>query len=356
MMEKKLRMTRSRWILAFFLVYASMAHAQGDDLQKNSAGYVPVISGGIGYVHNINGGITTLEPQINPVLLLPLGHHVLVESRTSFSGSFQREFQTHGPFTGKVFKSVDYAQADWLLNTHITATAGKYLLPFGLYNERLSPLWIRNLQDSPITSGIGTRTSGAGDGVMLRGMAIEHPSWTIQYSAYFSALSNVNQLQAARTAGGDVSIFLPQRRLEIGTSYQRFLQGKEINSEAVYASWQPHAAPLDLKVEFDQSYYGRGYWIEPAYMLSQVPKGQKFFQHLQVVARMEQFYLVHSGGSSIPGVDTQKFSFGMNYYLRDDTRLLASYGRQFSSQGNANVWNFGFTHRFLWPLWPGRKK
>jgi hypothetical protein len=350
-------MIRTRWVLAFFLVYASMVHAQDDDLNKNNAHYVPVITGGMGYVQTVSGGVPTLSPQINPVLLLPLGSHVLVESRTDFTGVFNKEFGTHGPYTGKVFKSVDYAQVDWLANTHVMATAGKYLLPFGLYNERLSPLWIRNLQDFPLTAAIGTPGSGAGDGVMLRGVATEHPSYSIQYSAYFSALSNVNQLQATRTSGGDVSVFFPDRRLEIGTSYQRFLQDRNINSEAVYASWQPKAVPVTVRAEFDQSYYGRGYWIEPVYMLTQVPWGQKFFKNLQVAGRMEQFYVVHSGGSAnLPGVDTQKFSFGMNYYIRDNLRLISSYGRQFSSQKDLNVWNFGSTYRFMWPLWPGRKK
>ena len=83
--------------------------------------------------------------------------------------------QTTGPFTGKVFKSVDYAQLDWLANTHVIATAGAFLLPYGLYNERLAPLWIRNLQDTPITDVIGTRPNGIADGVMLRGNAHETP-------------------------------------------------------------------------------------------------------------------------------------------------------------------------------------
>jgi hypothetical protein len=349
-------MIQTRWVLAFFLVYASMVHAQDDDLNKNNAHYVPTIAGGMGYVENITGGVPTLLPQINPVLLLPLGSHVLVESRIGFTGDFNREFQTHGPFTGKVFKSVDYAQADWLANTHVMATAGKYLLPFGLYNERLGVLWIRNLQDAPITSTIGTAGGGAGDGVMLRGVATEQPSYSIQYSAYFSASSNVNQLQADRTAGGDVSVFFPDRRLEIGTSYQRYLQNRNINSEAVYASWQPKSVPVDVKLEYDQSYYGRGYWLESAYMLSQVPWGQKFFKNLQGVGRVEQFYFEHSGGSNLPSVNTQKFSLGLNYYIRDNLRLISSYGRQFSSQTDLNVWTFGFTYRFMFPLWPGRNK
>jgi hypothetical protein len=53
---------------------------------------------------------------------------------------------------------------------------------------------------------IGTRPDGVADGVMLRGNAYEAPEYSIQYSAYVSARSSINQLQASRLAGGDTSI------------------------------------------------------------------------------------------------------------------------------------------------------
>lgn len=351
---------RDRWLIAALSVL-SFAHradaqnAQDAHVQETHAGYIPVISGGGGYIHNVNGGVTTLLPQINPILLVPFGRHVLLESRTDFSGFFQRQDQTSGPFKGKVFKTVDFAQIDWLANSHAIVSAGKYLLPFGLYNERLVPVWIRNLQDSPVTAAIGTRNSGAGDGIMLRGVAVQTSKYSIQYSSYFSARSNINQLQAARTAGGDASIFLTQPRLEAGVSYQRFLQQRNINSVATYISWQPRAMPLDLKAEGDFSYNGRGYWIEAAYRLQQM-NIPTVVRRVQVVTRMQQFFPLHGGGNSLPAVDTHRVDFGLNYYLRDDLRFVSSYGRSFSSQGNANVWNIGATYRFLFPLWPGRSK
>jgi len=190
---------------------------------------------------------------------------------------------------------------------------------------------------------------------MLRGTATQHPSYSIQYTAYFSARSNINQLQSARVAGGDTSIFLPHQRLEIGTSYQRFLQQNQINSVAAYLSWQPASTPLDLKAEYDGSHNGNGYWLEAAYLLRQLSI-PPYLQKFQPVARMQQFYPRNGGGNGVPTVDNKRFDFGLNYYFRDDLRFISSYGRSFSSQGNANVWNIGFTYRFLFPLWPARKK
>jgi hypothetical protein len=337
------------------LTLSLLAKAQTPASHQDHAGFVPVISGGAGYVHNVNGGITTLEPQINPVLLVPFGRHVLLESRTDFTGFFQREHLTYGPFKGKVFKTVEYAQIEWLADTHLTFIVGKYLLPFGIYNERLQPIWIKNLQDAPITATIGTRTSGAGNGFQFRGVATQHSAYTIQYSAYFSTRSDINQLESARLAGGDVSVFLPRLRLETGTSYQRFLQDRQINSVSTYVSWQPRKAPLDLKAEFDGSYYGRGYWVETAYNFTTLPIPH-LLQRTQVVGRLQHFFPAHGGGNSLPRVNNQRVDFGLNYYVRDDLRFISSYGRSFSSQGNANIWNVGFTYRFFFPLWPSRRK
>jgi hypothetical protein len=341
---------------ALCLALSSPLHSQSSSssAREDHAGYVPLISGGFGYVHNVNGGVTTVEPLLNPVLLVPFGSHVLLESRTDFTGFYQRNPQPNGPFKGKVFKNVEYAQLDFLLNTHLTVVAGRYLLPFGLYNERLQPIWIKNLQDAPITVTIGTRTSGSGSGLQYRGTVIQRPAYSVQYTAYYSAHSNIQQLQSARAAGYDVSVFLPKQRLEIGTSYQRFLESRHINSVATYVSWQPRPVPIDLKAEFDASYNGRGYWLETAYNFTQLPV-PRLVQKTQVVGRMQQFFPSHGGGNSLPGVNTQRFDFGVNYYFRDDLRFISSYGRTFSSQRNANIWNVGFTYRFMFPLWPGRK-
>jgi hypothetical protein len=181
------------------------------------------------------------------------------------------------------------------------------------------------------------------------------PAYSVQYSAYFSASSNINQLQASRSAGGDSSIFFTKPRLELGTSYERLLQGHQINSVATYLSWQPSRVPLDVKLEYDQSYMGRGYWLEGAYSLRNMQKIPALAKRVQLVSRMQQFYPEHGGGNGLPRVDTNRVDFGVNYYVRDDLRFISSYGRQFQQGANANVWNVGFTYRFLMPLWPGRK-
>ena len=327
------------------------------DAQANApdhAGTVPLIEGGAGYIHNVSGGVPTLEPQIDPVLLVPFGRHLLLESRTDFTGFFQRKQETSGPFTGKVFKTVEFAQLDWLAHPRIVAIAGRYLLPFGLYNERLEPIWIRNLQDAPLTATVGTRTSGAGDGLMLRGPALQSSAVSLQYSVYGSVHSSINQLGAARAAGLDASIYVPQQRLEIGSSYQRFLESRHINNAAVYLAWQSPSSRIDVKTEWDRSYFGRGYWFEAAWKPWGAP-APSFLRGIQFVARQQQVLPFHGGGNGLPTVPIQRVDFGLNYYLRDDLRFVSSYGRSLSRTKDTNVWNIGLTYRFAIPLWFGGK-
>jgi hypothetical protein len=344
-----------RWV-GLMLLGTSYLNAQATDTTENNAGHVPVISGGIGYVQNVKGGVNTLEPQIVPVLLAPLGSHVLLESRVAFTGVFQRENGTSGPYKGKVFTSVEYAQVDWLANTHVMPTAGIYLVPFGLFNERIDPIWIRNLQDPPITASVGSGVSGTGDGAMLRGLLTQAPSYSIQYACYFSALSTIDKLEASRTTGGDASVYFPHAHLEAGSSYQRLLQDRHMNSVATYLSWQPPRTPLDVKAEYDYSLYGQGYWLEAAGWLDRVPAMPALLKRFEVVGRMQQVYPKNGGGHGLPIVDTNRFDAGLNFHFRDNLRLVSSYGRQFNRPVDVNIWNFGFTYRFTFPLWFGKGK
>ena len=190
---------------------------------------------------------------------------------------------------------------------------------------------------------------------MARGVILQKPSYTAQYSAYYSLPSDVEQLGSLRLAGGDASVFWTKPRLEVGGSYQRVLQNRHINNVSTYVSWQPRDTHVDVKAEYDYSYYGNGYWLESAYVLDR-PEIPAFFRKIQMVGRIQQFVPLNGGGNSLPRVNQQRFDIGLNYNLRDNLRMVSSYGRSFSSQGDANVWNIGFTYRFTLPLWPERKQ
>jgi hypothetical protein len=334
----------------FLGITVSPAAAQSSDLEKP----VPILSGSAGYFNFVTAGQNQIDGQINPVLLVPLGDRWLVESRAEFEGAFQRP-DGGGPYGGGVSKNLDYLQADYIANPYLTVTMGRFFTPFGIFNERLYPIWIRSLQQDPLILPLSAESS---DGMMLRGgfPVAANAKVNLNYALYVSALSTGhNNLEADRDAGGRIGIFLPAVRVEVGASWQKLLQDERTNSFGFHFAWQPMRLPLSVHSEYARSSRGSGYWIDGAYRLSQAHFWQKAMRRIEVAGRAEQFF---SGSISadeaaalgLASANTREGEFGLNYYLQDGLKAVASYGRQFSSAGNLNLWTVGIAYRFLIPL------
>ena len=313
---------------------------------------VPILSGSVGTFSFVTGGQNLIDTQINPVLLVPLGDQWLIEARGEFEGQFQRP-PSGGPYGGPVDKHVDYAQIDYIANPYVTITAGRFLTPFGIFNERLYPIWIRSLQPDPLILPINTAPS---DGAMLRGGFSVNAQANMNYAVYVSATSiGIDSVGSERHLGGRMGFFFPGPRLEVGGSWQKTLQDGRKNAFGFHMGWQPAKVPLNLRSEFAHSFEGSGYWIEGAYRLSQAHFWQKAMRRTEVVARAQQFYTgeISPDGAAalgLPGANTREVDFGINYFLHDGLKGVASYGRQFSSAGNFNQWTYGIAYRFLVPL------
>ncbi len=333
--------------LCLSVLMSTPAVAQAPDVAGTPT--VPVVSGGVAFVPVVQGGQTTLVSIISPVVLMPLGDNWLIESRGAFEGDFTRSNGT-GPFGGKIHKSLEYLQVDYIANPHLTISAGRFLTPFGIYNERLYPAWIRDLQADPLVLPLEQSSS---NGLMLRGGFSAAHSLSLNYAAYFSTLSTNETLASARQVGGRLGAFLPNQRLEIGFSFQRLLQENHANRFGAHFEWQPRSLPLDIRSEYADTDSGRGYWIEPALRLNAISHA-RVFKHTQVVGRLQQFFTKPGAtNGNVPGANTREPEIGLNYYFLDGLRATGSYGRQFSSAGNANIWTAGMTYRFAFPLGRG---
>ncbi len=334
-------------IFVFALISAS-AWAQSTNADKP----IPILTGNVGNFSFVTAGHNLFDSQINPVLLVPLGDRWLIESRAEFEGQFQRP-PDGGPYGGPVDKHVDYAQVDYIANAYLTVTAGRFLTPFGIFNERLYPVWIRALQPDPLILPINTAPS---DGVMFRGGFPWGGQANMNYAVYLSAASvGFDSVDSERHVGGRVGFFFPRPRLEVGGSWQRTLQDDRKNAFGFHMAWQPARVPLNLRSEVARSFDGSGYWIEGAYRLSQAGFWQKAMRRTELVARAQQFFVGAVGADAeadfdLPGANMREADFGVNYFFRDGLKGIASYGRQFSSAGNANQWSFGLAYRFLIPL------
>lgn len=328
----------------FLLTFASSLLAQSDDPDTQHP--VPIFSAGMGFITPFEGGQPHLDPLISPVFLVPLGDRWLIESRDTFESDLSTP-PGSDTFRGVVQKEVDYLQLDFIANPYVTLTVGRYLTPFGIFNERLYPIWIRDLQSDPLILPIATGPSNASTGGMMRGGFAISPKVELNYAAYFSTLIAVPPVDSDRSAGGRVGIFLPDQRLEVGGSFQHLLQDERSNSFGFHFAWQPPPIPIDIRGEYARSSRGSGYWVESAYRLSQISAAQDYLRHVQLVARVQQFFVGALPSEVLPLTNTQEFEFGLNYYFQDNLRLVSSYGRQFSSIGNVNVWTVGITYRIV---------
>ncbi len=320
---------------------------------------VPIISGGVGMFSSTYEGFTFMQPVIAPVLALPLGPHLLIEARTDLRGLYQQNNET-GPFHGSFTATLEYLQADYIVNRHLTITAGRFLTPFGTYNERLTPLWIRNFQDAPIIFAIGTRTSGSSDGVMVRGNLFANHTVDVNSTTFFSAKRTAGQFQAARAVGERIDVYLPGKRLELGASAERFLQSTSFekphrNSGGVDLWWMPWRSPLQIRSEYAHGPHAEGYWVEASYRLSQLGGPNSIVGRLEPAFRMQQAFRLSPGpGDGLPSANTKQADFAFDYHLPHEVRLNTSYSRTFSTT-NGNIWDISLTYRFLFPVWRGSK-
>jgi hypothetical protein len=314
-----------------------------------SAQETPMLSGGSGFVTNTTGGNTTYIPVVEPLAAVPLGQHMLIESRASIL-----EFFAPGAsgYDHSHFVALAYLQGDVFANKHLTIVGGSFLLPFGTYNERLTPIWIGNYQDEPLMEPLGLMNGGAGLGGQLRGSLISHPRYSFDYAAWFSARSSNSQFNANRSSGFRGSFYFPERRLEVGASYGRLLQATHENFVGTHLWWQTQDAAFRFRSEFARGQHAYGYWFEADSRPFAFGNLDGFAGRIEPVFRMQQTFRTDNLASDgLPLVNTQRADFGLDYNLPHNTRILTSYSRQFSTAGNTNVWETGIVYRFLFPVW-----
>src|SRR5260370_32133333 len=91
---------------------------------KADAQNVPLISGGVGFLTTTNGGVTTLQPVISPVAAVPLGEHLLIESRAYIEDFIAPKNGNSGPYQGDFLASLQYLQLDYIAIPKLTLTVG----------------------------------------------------------------------------------------------------------------------------------------------------------------------------------------------------------------------------------------
>ena len=312
----------------------------------------PYISGGGGFITSTKGGNTTYIPIIAPEFVGALGDHVMVESRATILESYFPRGGGSPGYKHDAFLGLSYLQADVIANRHLTIVAGEFLTPFGTYNERLSPIWISNFEEAPLTFGAGTMGTASSVGCMVRGTAFSSDEVNVDYAAYFSAASTNGQFNAERSSGGRVSAYFPKAGVEAGASFSRLLQNTHENFFGGHFWWEPADSYFRLRSEFAHAPHARGYWLEADYRLAHFGGERSVLGRLEPVFRMQQvFRNALDAEDGMPSADTNRVDFALDYHLPHAVRINTSYARELSSNGNRNIWQTGIVYRFLFPLW-----
>ena len=158
------------------------------------------------------------------------------------------EFQISG---GSLDVGFEYADIIYVLNKNMTIRAGKFLLPFGTFMERLHPSWINRFTTKPLGFGHDGITPGSGVGVELRG-AFNIGSSILNYSIYNTngpglktpdgeepieagmlTFDNLKDNNNSRAFGGRIGILpFADSSTEIGASY--YTTAKVGDSGSIY--------------------------------------------------------------------------------------------------------------------------
>lgn len=107
-----------------------------------------------------------------PIFLFKLSDRLMFEA--------ELEFVLEG---NELEVGLEYADVMYVLNKNMTIRAGKFLLPFGTFMERLHPSWINRFSTRPLGFGHDGIAPASGIGVELRG-AFDLGGPTLNYSIY----------------------------------------------------------------------------------------------------------------------------------------------------------------------------
>lgn len=217
-----------------------------------------------------------------PIFLFKLSDKFMFEAEMEFAYE-----------DGELETVLEYADAMYILNDYMTIRAGKFLLPFGTFMERLHPSWINKLSTVPLGFGHDGIVPTSGVGVELRG-AFRVLSSKLNYSLYLTNGPKLNDGSVEPDEAGMLHFnnytdnnlnksfgtrigYLPfaDSSTEIGFSYMNSKVGDEdsayqdvpANLFAFDFSFVKRITPLagviDVKAQYNISNVGEADYYEP---------------------------------------------------------------------------------------------
>ncbi|NLP59020.1 hypothetical protein [Lutibacter sp. B1] len=290
-----------------------------------------------------------------------------------FSDKFM--FETEMEFAyenGELETALEYADVMYILNDYMTIRAGKFLLPFGTFMERLHPSWINKLSSVPLGFGHDGIVPSSGVGVELRGTFTVSGS-KFNYAVYSTNgpklndgsmdpdeagilhFDNYEDNNKNKSLGGRIG-YLPftDSSTEIGFS---FLNSKVGNTESDYEKIgakliaydfsfikkvNPLAGIIDIKAQYNKSLVDDAEYFEPLdgggfeeytfnntsnsfyAQLSYKPtmSASNFLKNIELVGRYSE---LNTPEGAEWESNVKQTAFGINYWLSWRSALKVNY-------------------------------
>ena len=136
---------------------------------------------------------TQIGTVLTPVLLIPFGNKWLIETKFVLDGEYKRDANSM-QWDQTLGKNFELIQLDYIASRYLTVVAGRFLTPFGIFNERQHAPWIKKLQIQPfIATG-----APSGNGGMLKGAFEIGSAVQLNYAAYFLTVYDIVRFARSR--------------------------------------------------------------------------------------------------------------------------------------------------------------
>jgi hypothetical protein len=311
------------------------------------------------------GENSTFDIGFNPVFVWEITDRLAFEGQLEFGLSSTPPDEQNDSINSSDV-SLEYANMTYLVNDYITVGAGRFLVPFGIFNERLHQDWINKLPDRPLIydDEVGI-VQESGTGGFVRGafpwdnskfnyaLYIDNGPGLITKSSDAAGMldrDNFTDNNHNKSIGGRLG-YLPIPELEVGYSAQTavvnpqdfehvdmFTQGVDLTYKR-QVEWL--RGDIDVRTEWVWSHVGdatydpantlgfgplrfdndrSGYYIQGAYRPTLAD--DKILRNFEFVLRYDALSVPDSAPGSF---DEHRWTPGINYWLNPTTVVKAAY-------------------------------
>jgi regulator of replication initiation timing len=293
------------------------------------------------------GGENTFSAKFEPLFLFRVSDRLLFDAGAEFELSDDAETEVN----------LEFGQVDYLLNDYLTVVAGKYLLPFGDFYERIEPDWINKLVSTPLPfrhedgllpfNDVGVQLRGSLPLSLAEGTNLEYTLYVGNGPKYasdnrgatFEAANNVdlndNKAFGARLGLRLLPISWHVGRLKLGASTyngtwdsgdDRWLYAWGLDGVYQLGPWELRGEYLHTRRELSGSSdeIREGGYVQTSYKLAALPI--PVLNRSELVFRYAAQHQPQNTDDDPPSfLRGRQYSFGYDYWLNPTTALKIEY-------------------------------